>query len=794
MRDLLQDLGYAARTLRLNRSFTAVAALTLALGVGANTATFSVVHKLLIDPLPYPRSERLGLVWRLNPTMGGLMVSPSAENAEQWRAARSIERLTAFSGEEKVLTGDGEPQEARVGLLAPDLLDFLGVVPVLGRKFTLADASSESAARVALIGEALWARRFGRDPAAVGRTLELDDERYRIVGVLPAWFRLPLDQHEIWVPWTKSGEPASTDRVSVLVRLKPGVALADAARELGALAGDTYVGSSGWAVQIVAPGETTARAVRRALLVLSGAVGFVLLIGCANVANLSIARNSGRARELAMRAALGASRGRLVRQLVTESLLVSAIGGAAGLLMASWGIYAVRALRPAEITELGSVTLSLPVLAFSIALTMASGLLVGVWPAWRAAAFKGLDVLRTGRLTVTRGTERLRRTLTIAEVALSLVLLVGAGLLARSFARLQAADLGFRPESLLATTLTLPESRYGSPLVRATLQEDLASGTRALPGVRAVALALGIPPRGGISFGRIQIERPTLAPAEAPTRFSGGPVSAEYFAVLGIPFRDGRSFTNAEIREGAPVVIVNETMARRYWPGQAAVGKRIRLGSAWWTIVGVAADVRQHGALTSPTDLQVYTPFSRASAPAHMVLLVRAEGDPAALVPALKGLVWRLDPKLPLEEVATVEHLIAESIARPRFNLALLAVFATLGLLLAAIGIYGVLSASVVQRLPEIGVRVILGATRARIFRHVVGEGLLLAGVGIVLGLGGSMALTRVLSSLLFEVSVTDPIAFAVVPALLLVVAGVACYMPARRASLIDPAETLRAS
>ena len=794
MGHLVQDLLFARRSFGRTPGAALLAVATLAIGIGANAAIFSVIHSVLLDPLPYARADRLALVWRQNPAVGGVQVTPSRADAERWRSATTIEGLTIFSGQAFTLEGGDEPEQVVGRTIEPGLFDFLGVRPALGRPFGADDTASPAAARVVLLGDAIFARRFGRDPAIVGRTITLSDQLYHVVGVMPAGFRLPLGKGDLWVPLVPpraDGKPAPGG-TTVLVRLKPGVDAAAVEAELTAKMGESDMrGVRGrWQAHLMMPGEMVGPAFRRALMVLVGAVAFVLLIGCANIAALLLARNAGRRREIAVRVALGATRARLVRQLLTESLLLSIAGGAAGLMLGVWILHALTQIRPAQMDQLANVTLSPQMFGVAAALALLTGLLFGVAPALAGTRVSLNDALKqTSRLTAHGHASLARRALTIAEVALACILLVGAALLMRSYARMAAASPGFQPDRRISMRVALPDARYPTAAARGDFFARLLARAQALPGVQSAALAMGVPPQGGLIFGTLEIEGQPVAKGAGPSAFGGGSVGPGYFRTLGLPILEGREFVDADAAGGK--AIVNRTAAKRWWPNDSPLGKRIRFGaqSPWLTVIGVAGDL---SSTATYGDVQVYDILVADNGGTDARLLVATTGDPAAVIGPLKGQVWSLDPRVPVTDLMTLPDAMAETMSRPRFNLLLLSSFAAVGLLLAAIGIYGVISYSVGQRTQEIGLRMALGALPRDIRRSVVGEAVLLAGIGLAAGVAGALVLTRVMRSMLFEVSASDPASFVVTVAVLGAAALLAAWIPARRAMRVDPMIALR--
>ena len=795
MSSYVQDLKFALRGFARTPGVIVMAVVTLAIGVGANAAIFSVIHSVMIDPLPYPHADRVVIPMRTSARMGNVSVSPAKTDIEKWLPMPVFEAVTTYSDTSFVIAGGDEPEQLQAARVDARFLDFTGAHPVIGRSLNTDDTAATGGARVVILSDGLWRRRFGGDRAVVGRRVELSDQSYEIIGVLPASFRMPLGKVDLIAPL---GPQAKTDEssfeiVTALGRLRPGVSIAAAEEQLTAAGVQAIGTSTDWRVHLMRPTETTGKTFQRALLVLFGAVGFVLLIACANVANLVLARNAARDREIAVRVALGAGRWRLVRQLLTENLLLSATGGVLGLALGVWGLQAIASLRPPDMRELEGLRLSWQMLAFGLTVAGLTGVAFGLYPAIAGSRRDAADALRQGGRSAGQAHGRIaRRILSVGEIALALMLLAGAGLLIRSYARMQTANLGFNPERLIAMGVDLPSARYSNPAARAQFMRTLAERVKGIPGVRYAGLASGLPPRGGMLFGSFEIEGHQMPAAEKPGAFGGGWVQAGYFETMGIPIREGRGFVTDDERKGVDAIIINDRMAARYWPGESAVGKRARLSpnAPWSTVVGVVGTIQSGHPETDSA--QIYHPI--AGQLFHDTgLLVSTTGDPTALIGTIKGLVWSLDPKLPLKEVATLEARVAERLARPRFNLVLLSIFALIGLMLAVIGIYGVVSYSVGMRTREIGVRIALGALPSDIRRAVLGEAVVMAGTGIAIGLAGALMLSRFITSLVFEVSPSDPLTLIAVAVVLCASAIVAAWLPARRAMRVDPMIALRA-
>jgi putative ABC transport system permease protein len=802
METLWQDVRYGLKTLGKSPGFTTVAVLALAIGIGANTAIFSVVNAVLIRPLPFREPDRLVRIWESNPERNAPLFSISAANYLDWREqCTSFERIEAYRREQPVaIAGDDGPEQVMSGRFSAGLPGVLGLAPQLGRSF-VADEERPGSGAVAILGHGFWQRRFGGDPGVIGKPITLDGEPYTIVGVMPEGFVLPNNAAEVWTPLAFSGP--ELDRANrflrVLARLKPGVPLEQATAELAAVAARLAEqhpdANRGWGVAVQGLQETVVDArVRRALLVLLGAVGFVLLIACANVANLLLARAAGRGREIAVREALGASRGRIVRQLLTESMLIALAGGALGLLLAAWGIDFLAALDPGTIPRVAEVDVDGRVLGFTLATSVLTGLAFGLFPALRASAQDLNTALKEGGQD--RSGERgrgFRSTLVVLEAALALVLLIGAGLLARSFVRLQEVSLGFEPRGVTALQISLPKSRYPEAAQARDFVGRLIERVATLPGVTAAGAASTVPMFGGNTMTAFTVEGRPSQPGEyeaADFRV----VTPGYLDTLGVPLLRGRGLTPADDEGAPPVLVINETFARRYWPGEDALGKRIAIRGVEGephTVVGVVGDVRELEAETEPRPT-MYQPLMQFPAMRSMTVVARAEGEPEGLAAALREQVWAIDRDQPIASIASMEEIVGRSIAEPRFNALLLGLLAGVALLLALVGIAGVVAYGVARRTREIGVRMALGAHPDDVLRLVLVQGLRPVLAGVAIGLPAAYASSRVLSGLLFGVSPTDPWTYAGVAALLVAAAAVACWVPARRAARVDPVVALR--
>ncbi|CAN5880254.1 ABC transporter permease [soil metagenome] len=810
MDTLLQDIRYAARRLLKSPGFTLVAVLTLALGIGANSAIFSVVNAVLLRSLPFAEPEQLvvfGTTKRGEEPRAGSMSPPDYMSLREHN--RSFSDVSAFSYGGATLTGMDEPERIEAAWVSAGFFELFGAAPVLGRTIAPEEVQPGNTT-VAVLSYAMWQQPFGGDPDVIGRTITLNGVTRTIIGVAPRGFDFP-QKRALWVPLTHneffSSETAVNRRaqyLNVAGRLRPGVSVEQAAAEVRSLAAqleqqfpetNTNVTLATLPLHEVMVGE-----VRTPLLVLLGAVGLVLLIACANVANLLLARAAAREGEIAVRAALGAGRGRLVRQLLTESVLLGLIGGALGLLLAYWGTTLLSALRLEGIPRLDEIGLDGAVVGFTLVVALLTGAIFGLIPALQATRTDLTSTLREGgrgALGGVRGSHA-RSMLVVSEMALAVMLLIGAGLLIRSFLQLQQVDPGFRTEQALAFDLELPSQSYSEGPQQAEFFRALIERLQPLPGVQAVSAVNILPMANDRFIINFDVEgRDEAPPGERPV-LEVRVATPDYFRTMGIPLRRGRAFGDADRADAPPVVVINEMAARRYFPDEDAIGQRIRLGwgpgddrFAGGEVVGVVADVRQVGPSEDYVP-EIYLPYTQVPV-SDMSVIVRTAGDPLALAGVLRSQVRELDPNLPLSNLRTLDQLVAQSVAQPRFYMLLLTVFAAVALALAAIGIFGVMSYSVAQRTREIGIRVALGAEPQRVLQLVVGRALRLALLGVAVGLLGALALTRLLESLLFGVSTTDPLTFVAVAVLLAAVALLASYLPARRASGVDPIVALRA-
>ena len=801
------DIQYALRSLVKAPLFYSIVILTLALGIGANTAIFTVVNAVLLQPLPYPAPDRLMMVWTYNPRQGFDKDVGTYPNFEDWRrASESFERMSAYFGTSMTLTGSGDPVQIRGARVTHEFFETMGVAPLYGRAFVPANGQA-GGERAVLLAHGLWTRRFGGDRSIVGRQLVLNGLSHEVVGVMPADFAHPADA-EFWVPLAPVGQLQGlfTARgsywLTIIGRLKPGVTQPAAQAEMDTIAARLereYPANAGIGIRLVPMHEELVGDVKRPLLILLGAVAFVLLIACANVANLLLTRAASRHRELAIRTALGAGRTRILRQLLTEGVVLAMLGGLAGLVLALWTTDLLRWLAPAALPRLSTVAINGPVLAFAAGASLLTSVLFGIVPALHASSRDSVGYLKEGGRTGSEGTRgrRLRSALAVSELAIALVLLVGAGLLVRSVVALNSQDPGFATEGVLTLHLQLPAARYGEPARVSAFYEQLVERFAALPGVEAAAAGSSLLLSRLPNSASINIEgRPPLPRDVQNIPVPYDSVSPEFFSTLQIPLRRGRLFTRGDAPDSQPVAIVNESFVRRFFPGEDPLGRRLTFGSStqpdtrWQTIVGVVADTKRGGFEREPW-AEVYFPMRQAPDDRAFVFL-RTGGDPTTLIAAAQAAVWSIDRDQAIGASRTVPELLAQQEANRRFTTLLLGIFSAVALALAIIGIYGVIAYSTAQRTQEIGIRMALGADRGSVVRMVLAGGLRIAMVGLAIGVVCAFGLTQVLSGLLFGVSARDPLTFVLVPAALLVVSLAACWIPARRAMRIEPVTALK--
>jgi putative ABC transport system permease protein len=813
---LLQDIRYVFRTLRARPGFTAIVVLTLTLGIGTNTAIFSVVNAALLRPMPFLEPDKLVSISLTNLRRSNNQGTVSYPDFEDWRSqTQAFEQMAAYRINIFTLTGVDDPSNLQGGVVSADLFSLLRVTPILGRVFLSEEDNAQGAggSRTAILSYGLWQGRFASDPNVIGRTIELNNRSHTVIGVMPPDFRYPIQSEPVEL-WTTilydaevvDGNPPRTvnrgDRyLKVIARLKHDVGIAQAQAEMdsiaNALASQYPDTNANKGVRLVSELESMVGDLRTPLLILLSAVGCVLLIACANVANLLLARATTRHKEMAIRAALGASRGRIIRQLLTESLLLSLTGGVLGLLLAWLGTKIIIAISPQNIPRLRDITLDFRVLGFTLFVSLLTGIIFGLAPALHASKVNLTESLKEGARSSSDGSQRkrLRAALVVGEVALALMLLVGAGLLIKTFIRLQEVNPGFDAHNLLTVSINLPAARYGDPQI-VGFYEQLVSRIESLPGVDSASVVNPLP-LGGLNISLVfDIESNPLPKSEQPqTEYRA--VNPGYFKTMHIPLIDGRDFTVADNQDALPVVIINESLSRRFFPNDNPVGKRIKpsialdkRGPLMRQIIGVVGDVR-HKNLQTESGPELYVPHSQIPF-RPMTMVIRTNRNTQDIVGSIRSEVKQLDKDLPIYNVKTMDQFMAQALAQARFNTTLLATFATVALILSTIGFYGVMAYTVAQRTREIGVRVALGATNTDVLRLVLGHAMTLALIGIAIGVCGGLVVTNLMSSLLYGVSSIDPMIFIGVAILLFITALLACYIPAQRAMKVDPIIALR--
>jgi putative ABC transport system permease protein len=795
METFLHDLRFGGRLLIKKPAFTAIAVITLALGIGANTAIFSVVNSVLLRPLPYPAPERL-VTMRSNQSL------PDLEDVRS--RSQSFEYFGGAVMQAQDYTGEGEPLQVQAALINADLFKALGAKAVIGR--TISDEEDRFGADpVVLLAHGFWQRNFGGDANIVGKTIQLSGKTYTVIGVMPADFIMPTETPDVWASVRVVNPIAAQFRgvhfLRTYIRLKPGVSLSQALSEMEGI--DQWLArqypeeNKGRRTVLLSLHERVVANTRSALLILLGAVGLVLLIACANFANLLLARAAGRRQEIVIRAALGAGRWRLIRQMLTESTMLAVLGGAGGLLLAKWGVDLLTALKPANLPRLSSIGIDGWVLAFTLGVSILTGIVFGLVPALSASKLDVNEALKEGGRASTGGISRhrVRSFLVVSEIALALVLLIGAGLLIKSIWRLRTIDPGFDPENLLTMRIELPEARYKEIPKQIQFRERALEAVNAIPGAQA-AMISELPMTENLMHNFVIDGRPPLAPGEEP-ELETRTVAGGYFRTMGIPVLQGRDFTAQDRADAPPVGLVNESFVREYFPNENPIGARIAWARGnprrWMSIIGIVGDVKHYG-LNLPELPAFYNSYEQQDQPwkRWMYLAVRADGNTGALAGQVKNQIWSVDKQIPVTKLRTMTDVMAASLAAQRFNMTLMGIFAAVALVLAAIGIYGVISYSVTQRTHEIGIRMALGAETSDVLRIVLRQGLQLAGIGVAIGIGAAFALTRVMSSLLFGVSTTDPVIFAGISIILTGVALGAAFIPARRATKVDPMIALR--
>ncbi|HEU4389079.1 MAG TPA: ABC transporter permease, partial [Blastocatellia bacterium] len=806
--EVFQDLRYGVRLLLKSPGFTAVAVLTLALGIGANTAIFSVVNAVLLKPLPYNEPDRIVMLWTDNPALnlGFHELPPTPVDLIEWRnGAESFEQIAAIRPWPANLSEQGDPERVGGVQTTANLFSLLGVQPLLGRAFS-ADEEIQGQDKVAVISHALWQRRFGGETNIIGQLVTINQERRAVVGVMPPQFGFPsgaempaaygiLSQTDVWLPYAESAgywQREDTREYIALGRIRPGVSLAHAQAEMNAIAHRQTETSpfyhTGWTVHLRPLALQITGKTRPVLFILLAAVGFVLMIACANVANLLLCRSTARQREMAVRAAIGAGWIRIIRQLVTESVLLALLGGGMGLLLGAWGVQAILALRPPNVARLDETTLDVRVLLFTLVASLATGILCGLAPAWHASRINLVEALNaSGRSGAGARRHRVHGVLVVAEFAVAVVLLTGGGLMMQSLLRLKAVDPGFKPEQLAAFDVGLYGVKYDNVVRMRQFYRETRERLSRLPGIRGVAVIDNLPLGGPERYQMVYVEGQPLPDKDWTPNADVRRISPDYFETMGVTLLRGRDFADRETADQLQGCIINDTLARDFFVGVDPLGKRLKLGGTdeatpWFTVVGVARDVRGH-ALEAAAGPQVYRPLEQDT-DNRMTFVVRTEAMPAAsLERAVRAEMKSIDSALPVANLRTMESLVESAVARPRFSTLLVGLFAATALVLTVVGLYGVVAYTVSQRTHEIGIRIALGASRRSVLALIVRQGVLPAAIGLVIGLVCGLAVTRSLATQLYEVTPNDPLTFVCVSLILLLVALAACWVPARRAA-----------
>ncbi len=809
METFLQDLRFGVRMLIKSPGFTIVAVIALALGIGANSAIFSVVNAILLRPLAYEKAQELVLIYHNYPKIN-LRASVSAFGYTHYRDnAKSFATMAAQRGLPVNLTGQGEPERLAGTAVSTNFFQMLGVEAAQGRTFA-AGEDQQGRNRVAVLSHSFWQRRFGGSPTTLNSTIMLNGEGHTVVGIMPPTFEFGRELGQIvdlWAPLTFTPDQLSSNSLTfeflfVIARLKPGVSIQQAQAEMDTIAGNLRqqymqgADASNWNLLLQPFRELIVGDIRPMLFLLLGAVGLVLLIACSNVANLLLARGAARQKELAIRNSLGAGRGRIIRQLLTESMLLALIGGALGLALGYFGVKVLVALNESRIPRAHELGLDPLVFGFTALVSVLTGVLFGLVPALQISRHDLHESLKEGGRSGAGGVRsRVRNALVVIEVALAMILLISAGLLIKSFIRVQQVDPGFRPQNLLSMQIALPDLKYREPAQRHAFFKDLIERVRVLPGVTAAGATSVLPMSGSNSSGSFQIEGRIVPQGQSSPHGDRWSATSDYPKTMGIPLIRGRYFEDRDSAEAPGVAIIDETMARKYWPDEDAVGKRItfeggRDNPRWREIVGIIGHVKHRG-LEGESRVQYYIPYQQRPQ-AGMFLVVRTTGEPESVAGTVRATVLELDRDLPVFRVQTLERYVSDSMAQRRFAMYLFGIFAAIALVLAAVGLYGVMAYSVTQRTHEIGVRMALGARSQDVVAMVVRQGMVLAGIGLVVGLGAAFGLTRLMATLLFGVNVRDLTIFAVISVILAVIAMFASFIPARRATRVDPLVALR--
>lgn len=809
METLLQDLRFGLRTLTKSPGFAVVALLTLALGIGANSAIFSVINAILLRPLAYKNPEQLVLI-NHNYQKISLKASVSAFGFVHYRDnAKSFESLTAITGWAANLTGEGEPERLTGQTVSANFFELLGANAAMGRTFAVGE-DSEGKNRVVVLSHGFWQRRFGGDQNILNKTLSLNGENYSVVGVMPPSFQYGREIGmivDLWAPIVFTPQQLSSNSItneflSVLGRLRAGVSQEQAQAEMHNIASNLRqqymqgADATNWDLLLTSFRQQVVGDISTMLWIVMLVVGFVLLIACANVANLLLARAAARQKEIAVRTALGARRWRIIRQLLTESLLLSVVGGAFGLLIGYWGVKALVALNEDRIPRAHEISLDWKVLLFTFGISILTGILFGIVPALQTTKTDLHETLKEGGRNAAATTKQwIRSSLVVVEIALALAVLVGAGLLVKSFLHVQQVNPGFNPEGMLTMHLSLPMTKYSEAPQRANFYKQVINDVRALPGVQSVGAVSVLPLSGGGSSGSFRIEGRDVPPGQSSPHGARWAATPDYFKTMGIPLIRGRYFEDRDTSEALPVAIIDQALAQKYWPNEDPLGKRIvfegtRDNPLWREIVGIVGHVK-HTDLEGESRAQYYMPHQQRPQP-NMALVIRTPNDPNALAGSVRSVIKSADSDLPVFRVRTMDQFVADSMTQRKFALLLICVFACLALLLSAIGLYGVMAYSVTQRTHELGLRMALGAQASDVLKLVVKQGMLLAVVGLAIGVVGAIFLSRLMKTMLFNVSATDPLVFVGIALILAAVALLACFVPARRATKVDPMVALR--
>jgi putative ABC transport system permease protein len=801
-----QDVRYGARTLARQPGFTAVVLLTLTLGIGATTAIFTVVDAVLLRPLPFSSPDRIVEVLNYIPKDKLTYMGSSMAKIAEWKADTDFfEEFQGFSPTTALITGESEPERIAGAYVTDGLLPFLGVAPEIGMGFSPGDGVP-GRDHLVLLSQSFWRDRYGSDTGVVGRKINLNKEDFTVVGVAPANFKFPRENVKFWIPYSSASDPSILKHVSptVITRIKPGLTIAQAQQRMDVitarLAKEKPI-RGGWDTKLTSLDSLRAQPrTRTVMFVLLGAVAFVLIISCLNTANLLLSQSTVRAKEIAVRAALGAAPSRLARQLLTESVLLSLLGGTLGALFAVWGVKLISAAIPSEISfwNLNEIAVDKRILLFTFVISTLTGIVFGLVPALKASRVSLNNSLNSSGRTDSgsKGDRRLRNGLVFVQVALSLMLLIGAGLLMKSFSRLNSFPNGFDNQNLIAVDLILPSSKYAAGTQQSAFFNQIKLRLSDVAGTQSVAVAGGDPfSDGGISFGNLEVEARAIADADKNMVIPFTQVSSDYFAALGIPLLQGRTFTEPDARASGSTAIINRWMANQFWPDGNVIGKRFRIGDSsdpWITVVGIVGDVKEFDVKSKPTPIQLYFPLPAGATSGYRTLVIRTAGAPANMIPIIKSAIWAIDKDQPIQRIWTMDELMQRGTAGPRFYLNLMTMFAALALVLSLIGVYGVINYMVSRRTREISIRMALGARPRDVLRMVIAQGIAPSLLGILIGIGGAMALSKLLASLLYEVTPTDKLTYGLVSVAYISIALVACYLPARRAASVDPLEAFR--